>query len=428
MSPADTLALMSTPDSTADLTSVPATEFDFDRQVDNRGTYSIKWEFNNRGQTPVPWDLTAPELGEEQVLPMWVADMDFTTAPAITAALSKRAAHGVFGYARATEGYLNAVCGWMRRRQGWEVKPDWVVPAPGVVAALHLIVRRFSQPGDRILIQRPVYHPFGFAAETNDRELSVNELRLRAGRYEMDFDDLADRARDPRTTVALLCSPHNPVGRVWTRLELQRFAEICVKNDVLIVADEIHADLTLPGNQFIPFADIGSPYFDRVIICTAASKAFNLAGLKSSNLIIGNDSLRAEFNQEMRSCGIYGSDLFGLVATEAAYTQGAAWLDAAREYIKANFEHLDAYLKARVPRLKLVVPEATYLAWIDCRELGLDSGELAALFFDKARIYLDEGDVFGSAGEGFVRINVACPRALLERALARIERAVDAVA
>jgi len=401
-----------------------ASGFDFDFEPDLRGSASLKWEFSVRSGVPEPFAGANPDLGDEQVLPMWVADMDFPAAPAIQQALHDRVERGVFGYPGVSERYLAAVCGWMQQRQGWQVEPEWIVPTPGVVSALHLIVRRFSDPGDKVLIQRPVYHPFGFAAENNDRELSVNSLRQVDKHYEMDFDDLANRVSDPKLKIALLCSPHNPVGRVWRQDELARFAEICADQNVLVVADEIHSDLSMPGHRFVPYATAAPAAFAKGVVCTAPSKAFNLAGLKSSNIIIPDESTRTELKTEMRATGMFGPSLFGLIATEAAYTHGEAWLDAAVEYIDANLDHLETYLDNHLPELDLIRPEGTYLAWIDCRKLGLTREEMETVFFEEARIYLDEGHVFGDEGEGFVRLNVACSRRRLQLALERIANVV----
>lgn len=398
--------------------------FDFDKTIDNRGTNSIKWEFRVHDGQATHWNRTDPELGEEQILPMWVADMDFEAAPAIRDALTRRAAHGVYGYARDTQSYRDSIVSWMDRRQGWKVASEWIVPTPGVVPALHLIMRRYTQPGDKALIQRPVYHPFSFAVENTGRQLINSPLQLRDGRYEMDFDDLEAKLADPILKIATICSPHNPVGRVWTVEELRRFAQLCQHHNVLVVADEIHSDLVLPGHRFVPYGSIGDEFLDNAIICTAPSKAFNLAGLKTSNLIIPNIQLRQQMEWELRANGIYGMSLFGIAATEAAYNDSADWLDAAVAYIDANFKHLDGFLTEHLPSLELIRPEGTYLAWIDCRGLGLSQSKLNSLMFDAARIYLDEGDIFGAEGEGFVRINVACPRARLEQALERIRRAI----
>ena len=271
-----------------------------------------------------------------------------------------------------------------------------------------------------------VYHPFSYAAVNNGREVVNSALRLRDGRYEMDFEDLERKASDPRVKVALLCSPHNPVGRVWEAEELRQYAEICARHDVLVFADEIHSDLLMPGVEFVPFAAIDAARKCRFMVGTAASKSFNLAGLKTANLIISDAELRAEMAAEVRACGLLGMNPFGVVATEAAYTHGDAWLDAATRYIADNVVHLTQVLAHELPELVVIPLEGTYLVWVDMRALRLDSEALGELLLKRARLYLDEGHIFGPEGEGFVRINVACPRSILDQALHRLRTAIRA--
>ncbi len=398
---------------------------DFEQEVDHYGVNSIKWEFMVDDDGLKHWDLTDPDLGDQSVLPMWVADMDFLAAPPIVEAVTRRAQRGLYGYAFKTDSYLSAVCNWMARRKAWTVDPESILMMPGVVTALHVIVRHFTAPGDKVLIQRPVYHPFTFSIENNQRVVESSALCLRGNRYEMDFDDLAEKAADPAVKLAILCSPHNPVGRVWSRQELTRYAEICTENGVRVIADELHSDLIMPGRQFVSYGTLGQQVLKDVFICTAPSKTFSLAGLQTSNIIVPDAELRDELRIELRALGLWGTNPFGLVGTEAAYNHGEPWLDQVIDYIWGNLEYLDNYLKSRLPFMKLIPIEGTYLAWMDCRDLRLGGEALKSLMMDDARVYLDTGDKFGPEGEGFVRMNVACRRQTLEEALARIERAVN---
>ncbi len=398
--------------------------YDFDRVWSREGTDSIKWDFIVKPSGIEPWDRTRESLGEARVLPLWVADMDFAVAPEIAKAVQARAAHPFYGYSNIAGDYREVVARWQLERNGWRIDPEWVVPIPGIVPAMNLIVRRFTQRGDGVLVQRPVYHPFSFAADNNGRELRSASLVFKDGRYQMDFDALERIAAQPSTKVALLCSPHNPVGRVWQADELARFARICADHDVLVFPDEIHCDLTLPGHQFVPYGTLESPQATPHIVGTAASKAFNLAGLKTANLIIADPDLRTEMLAEIRAPGLMGMTPFGIVATRAAYEHGAAWLNAALAYIADNVTYLRDYLAEHLPQIELIEPEGTYLAWLDMRALGLSQDALGELLMERARLYLDEGHIFGPEGAGYARNNVACPRALLEQALARLRDAV----
>ena len=399
-------------------------DWDFEKHLDSTGTNSIKWEFTVDNGVLREWNETHSSYGDNRVLPLWVADMDFPAAPAVQAAIRKRAEHGVFGYASKGSSYLSAVTKWMQRRHGLSIEPEWIVPTPGVVPGLHLCVRRFTRPGDRVLIQPPVYHPFAHSIENNQRVVAPSPLLLKNGSYRMDFDSVEKLCRDPGLKLAILCSPHNPVGRVWNREELTRFAEICTRNDVLVISDEIHGDLIMPGNEFVCYGTLDRKLCNNAIIGTAPSKTFNLAGLQTANLLIANPQLRDELRKEMAATGLYTMNPFGIVATEAAYTEGEAWLDDVIEHIAKNLDFLETYVAAHIPAFKVMRPQGTYLAWVDCRSLGLDGDSLNSLIMDKAKVYLDRGDVFGIEGEGFMRFNVACSRALLEEALERIAREV----
>ncbi len=395
--------------------------FDFDTEVNKFGINSIKWEFVfDADHTPRQGDHAHPKHGDERLLPMWVADMDFRCPPPVIEAVIERAKRGVFGYAMPTDSYYEAVISWFARRYGRSIQKEWIVMTPGVVPALNLMIQTYTQPGDKILIQRPVYHPFTFAIANNGREVVSNSLVLENGRYQMDFDDLAAKAADPAVKMAILCSPHNPIGRVWSRDELTRFGEICLDNDVLVIADEIHCDLIYSGVEFTSFANISEDFAQKSIVCTAPSKTFNIAGLKLSNIIIPDEDLRSQFNKTLECTGIMGTNTFGIVATEAAYNLGEEWLTAVMEYIEGNYQFMQTYLAEHLPQLHLMPTEGTYLVWLDCRALELTPEERKKLIFEEARLYLDEGEIFGPEGEGFERINLACPRWLLAEAMDRL--------
>ncbi len=395
--------------------------FDFDTEVNKFGINSIKWEFMfDADHNVTHGDHAHPKYGNERVLPLWVADMDFRVPPPVIEAIVERAKRGVFGYCMPTDSYYEAVLNWFARRYGRSIQRDWIVMTPGVVPALNLMVQTYTQPGDKVLIQRPVYHPFTFAIENNGREVVSNSLVLQDGRYQMDFDDLAAKVADPDVKMAILCSPHNPVGRVWTAEELTRFGEICLDNDVLVVSDEIHCDLIYKGVTFTSFANISERFAQNSIVCTAPSKTFNLAGLKLSNIIILDEDLRIQLAKTMERTGLMGTNTFGVVATEAAYNFGEPWLTAIMEYIEGNYNFMKAYLAEHLPQLHLLPAEGTYLVWLDCRALELTPEERKKLIFEEAHLYLDEGEIFGPEGEGFERINLACPRPLLAEALERL--------
>ncbi|MCA9869118.1 MAG: pyridoxal phosphate-dependent aminotransferase, partial [Anaerolineae bacterium] len=300
--------------------------YDFDQEINPHGTNSVKWECVPSDNGLVPWDKTDPALGNDRVLPMWVADMDFCSPQPVIDALVERARHGIFGYAVPTERYYQAVVDWMARRHGWQVEPDWICTTPGVVPALYVLVRTFVAPGQKVLVQPPVYHPFYRAITDNGGEIVRNPLILEDGRYRMDFDDLAGKLADPNLKLAILCNPHNPIGRVWPADDLRRFGELCAEHDVLVIADEIHGDLILPGERFVPFASLGQDFARNSITCTAPSKTFNLAGLHTSNIIVPDDELRNRFRQALNASGLPWLNPFGITALEAAYAKGEDWL------------------------------------------------------------------------------------------------------
>ncbi|MGD2078245.1 MAG: MalY/PatB family protein [Chloroflexota bacterium] len=398
--------------------------YDFDREIERLGTNCVKWEFIIEDDMPVFGDHADSKYGRDRLLPMWVADMDFRCAPAIVEALTERAQQGIFGYSMPCDSYFDAVTSWIGRRYGWQAQRDWIVITPGVVPAINMAVETFVKPGQKVLVQRPVYYPFFDAIQNNGAEIVSNSLLYEDGHYTMDFDDLARKAADPELTMAILCSPHNPVGRVWTAEELTRFGQICLENDVLVVADEIHCDLIYSDRSFTAYATADDRFLQKSIICTAASKSFNLAGLKISNIVIPDEEMRQAFMQTAVSHGLFGTNAFGIVAVEAAYNHGEEWLAAAMAYVEENYNTMAAYVAEHLPQLKVIRPEGTYLVWVDFRALGLDPEARKEMMMEVAKVYLDEGELFGPEGEGFERFNIACPRAILAEALDRIKAMV----
>ena len=385
---------------------------DFDTVPNRRGTNCFKYDF-------------AREMGmPEDVLPLWVADMDFPTAPAVLERLHALAEHGIFGYTGVKDAYFSAVHNWYAQRFGWETQRSWLVTTPGVVFAIAIAIRAFTQKGDAILIQQPVYYPFANKVTENDRQLVVNPLVLRNGRYEMDFADMERKIVDYHVKMLLLCSPHNPVGRVWTKEELLRVGEICQKHGVLVVSDEIHADFTYAGHTHRVFASLKSEFADFTITCTAPSKTFNLAGLQNSNIFIPNRQLRHAYKKELSACGCGGTNCMGMAAWQAAYEAGADWLEQLKQYLAGNLAYIRQFLREKLPEIALIEPEGTYLVWLDLRKLGLTEQQQRQLIVQDAKLWLDTGTLFGQGGEGFERINIACPRTTIEQAMQRLEHAV----
>ncbi len=399
--------------------------YNFDQEIDRRGTHSAKWGVVKQDGRFTPLEDAPQFLDGPRLLPMWVADMDFQVPQPVIDALTARAQHGIFGYGWPGASYRQAVIDWMHRRHGWTVEADWIVTTPGVVPALNMLVRTFVAPGQRVIIQPPVYYPFYTAISNNGADLARNPLLLTDGRYGMDLAGLESLAAEPDVAMLILSSPHNPVGRVWTPDELRRLGEICLAHDVLVVADEIHGDLLYPGQRFTPFATLGEQFAANSVICTAPSKTFNLAGLATSNIIIPNPELRLRFERTLNSNGLHGVNTFGMVALEAAYAHGEEWLAQVMDYVAGNFRTLRDYVAEHLPQIDVIEPEGTYLVWLDCRRLGLDKAALERLMLDEARVFLDEGYIFGPEGEGFERINIACPRSILAEALERIKAAID---
>ena len=384
---------------------------DFDRSIDRMNTQSVKW------------DGLQMRFGVNDALPMWVADMDFKAPPAVVEALTKRAEHGIYGYTLRGEEYHQSVIGWLERRHGFTVLAEWLQHSPGVVAGLSLIVHTFSMPGDKIIVQPPVYYPFSRVIAGLGRTIVENPLLFDGTRYEMDFEDLEAKAAAGAKMI-ILCSPHNPVGRVWTPDELQKLGEICLRHNVLVVSDEIHSDLLFLGVRHTPFASLSESFAQNSITCIAPSKTFNLAGLATSVIIIPNADLGARYAATMDQFHLNGANTFGATALQAAYTHGDAWVDDLRAYLQGNLDYMTQFMEERIPEIKVIKPEGTYLVWIDCRALGLDDKALDAFFLERAKMALDEGHIFGTGGSGFQRVNLACTRATLEKAMNSLQSAV----
>jgi cystathionine beta-lyase len=402
---------------------------DFDSIIPRNGTDCIKWDFGHgdgHGDGDmVPWDHTRADRGDAQLLPMSLADMEFRCPEPVIAALMERARHGIFSYSLAGESFYEAVIEWIERRHHWPVERDWIVAANGVVPTLSLLVREMTAPTDAVIIQQPVFGPFARAVETNGRRLISNDLIEYDRAYTMDFDDLAAKAADPAAKMLILCNPHNPIGKVWGKADLKRLGEICLSHGVLVIADELHCDLLFDGVSFTPFASLGTDFAANSVTCMAASKSFSLAGLHLSATIIPDADRRAAFKAAQRAAGTFDDNLFGLVATEAAFRHGEPWLAGVMAYIQDNYRFLADHLAQHTPEITVTPAEATYLMWLDCRRLGVDDAALDRLMLDDARLIVGSGTDFGDTGSGFVRLNIACPRAQLAEAL---DRLVDAVA
>mgnify|MGYP006281953605 FL=1 len=383
--------------------------YNFDKITQRDNTNSVKY------------DLRKEYFGKEDVLPLWVADMDFETPDFIREAIIKRAEHPIYGYTVRKDSFYNSIISWMGRRHAWKVEKDWISFSPGIVPALNMCVLGFTEPEDKILIQPPVYFPFFRAVKDHDRTLLENVLVYDNDHYRIDFDDFEKKAREAK--VFILCHPHNPVGRLWDHQELSRMVEICKKNNVIIFSDEIHSDLILTERKHIPLLNI--PGADEITVSMyAPSKSFNLAGLSTSFLIIPDKKLKLRYDRTIDNLHMGMGNVFGNVALEAAYNEGEEWLKQVLEYIAENIDFLGDFLKNMIPEIKPIVPEATYLVWLDCKALKLNDEELKNFMINSAGLGLNHGPVFGKGGEGFQRINVATPRRLLQEALTKLEKAV----
>lgn len=390
--------------------------YNFDKIINRKGTNCLKYDY-------------AVERGKPaDVLPLWVADMDFTVSEEITKSLHAAVDHGIYGYTQPKDAYYNAITNWMEKNHNWKTKREWIMKTPGVVFALGAAVKAFTKPGDAVLIQNPVYYPFTNIIRDNDRRVIDNTLvyekRVTEGKsqYSIDYEDFERKIVQENIKLFILCNPHNPVGRVWSAEELEKLGDICVKNGVTVVSDEIHQDFVFKGKHQV-FAGLKKEFQDISITCTSPSKTFNLASMMISNIFIPNPELRRKFRKQLDAAGISQLGVLGLVATEAAYSKGEEWYQAMHAYVEANINYTKEYVEKYLPGVKMTDLEGTYLVWLDFRETGLTVEELEDLILNKARLWLDSGKIFGKAGEGFQRINVACPRATLTEALERIRKA-----
>lgn len=388
---------------------------DFDTVVDRKNTKSLKYDFAEKRGMP------------GDILPLWVADMDFQTSSYVQEALKRQVEHGIFGYSEALEEYFDVVSSWMKRHYDWEVSPRWLVKTPGIVFALALAVKAFTEPGDGVLIQLPVYYPFREVIEDNGRRAVSNTLAYtKDNRYHIDFADFEEKIVSEKIKLFFLCNPHNPVGRVWTKEELIRLGDICYRHQVLVVSDEIHADFVFQGKHHV-FAGLKKEFGEIAITCTSPSKTFNLAGLQISNIFISNPRLKKAFVKQLDAAGYSQLNVMGLVACEAAYKYGDVWYEAMHKYVAVNINYTKEYVEKKIPGVTMVEPEGTYLVWLDFRKLKLTEEQLEDLIIHKAGLWLDSGRIFGDSSKGFQRMNVACPRVILEEALLRIKTAVESL-
>ncbi|MFC1893950.1 MalY/PatB family protein [Chloroflexota bacterium] len=398
----------------------------------------MKYDFNQiclrQNTNCVKWDTAKTIFGDDDVIPMWVADMDFPAAVPIVEALKKRASHEFYGYTQPGMSLIEAVVDRLQRKFNWRIEPEWVVFTPGVIPAISTAIRALTHPGDEVILQEPVYYPFFPSVRLSGCQIATNALKLVGACYEMDFEDLKSKfqprrgMRDipSRVKAIILCNPHNPVGRLWNREELIRLGDIVIDHGATVISDEIHCEILFKGYKHTPFASISREFEQNCIVCMAPSKTFNLAGLSASSIIIPNKKLRDSFN-EARAAIVHGPDPFGLVAMEAAYRYGDEWLVQLLDYLQENLDFTMTYFAEKIPIISIIKPQGTYLVWLDCRALGLDDMALRKFMRVKARVGLDDGFLFGAGGSGFQRMNIACPRTVLEEALHRIDTAVKSL-
>lgn len=391
--------------------------FNFDEIIERRHSDSMKWAFPEKNLTP---DEVAADP-----LPMWVADMDFKSPPVVLEALQAKVKEGMFGYPGATQSYLEAVAGWQKKRFGWDASPEWAVQTPGVVTALNTIIQAFTNPGDSVLVQPPVYVHFHQDVITNGRQVAYAPLVRDGDIYRFDAE-IFEKAIRPNTKLFILCNPQNPTGNVWSEEDLRIMGDICIKHNILIVSDEIHEDLIFnPSVRHIPFASLGQKYADHCFVCTAPSKTFNIAGLQCSNIFIPNRKIREELQRQLEKNGLHFINPLGMTACEAAYRHGDTWLDEVLAYIRGNHEFLASEVSRKMPKLKVFRSDALYLAWMDCSGLGMQPAELEKFLLTKARVWFDKGQKFGPEQGCFMRVNVGCPRSTLEDALNRMSQVIS---
>jgi cystathionine beta-lyase len=397
-------------------------KYNFDLQCDRSNTNCVKW------------GAVKDVFGREDVIPMWVADMDFPAAKPIVAALKKRAAHEFYGYTKPGPELIEAIVNRMQRKFDWQIRSEWIVFTPGVIPALSAAVRAISHPGDEIILQEPVYFPFFSVVTQNGCRIVNNALKFDGKRYSMDFKDLESKfgpaagahMTHSRVKAIIYCNPQNPIGRLWTKAETTRMGEIIIRNGGIVISDEIHCEILYKGYRHMSFAAISDEFAQNSVVCMAPSKTFNLAGLHASCIIIPNQKLRDSFSDALAAV-VPGPNVFGLVAMEAAFRDGDDWLVQMLDYLDGNLKITTEYFATRIPKIKVIKPQGTYLLWLDCRELGLDNQALSRFMREQARVGFDDGFLFGDAGSGFERMNIACPRSILREALAHIEKAVNSL-
>ncbi|MBQ8356282.1 MAG: pyridoxal phosphate-dependent aminotransferase [Clostridia bacterium] len=388
-------------------------KYDFDKIYNRRNTNSLKYDFAGERGRP------------DGLIPLWVADMDFRVPDEVVSVLKKKAEHGIFGYSEPKEDYFGALENWFSSRHGWNVDGRRFVQTCGVVFSIGALIRALTHIGDAVIICQPVYYPFSQIVTDNGRRLIVSELKNENGYYTVDYTDFERKICQNDVKLFILCNPHNPVGRVWTREELIRMGEICIRHGVFVISDEIHSDFVYEGNRHIPYPTLGERFEESCAVCTAPTKTFNLAGLHIANTYIYSDSLRRKFTKELDAQGYSQSNVMGLIACQAAYTYGAEWLDELKRYLAENLSFVRAYLREHIPQIKLIEPQGTYLIWLDCRALNLTDRQLKQLIQDEAKLWTDDGYIFGAGGSGFERINIACPRSTLKQALENLKQAVE---
>ncbi|MBU5226554.1 pyridoxal phosphate-dependent aminotransferase [Clostridium senegalense] len=386
----------------------------------------MKYNFNTitdrSNNFAAKYDELGVKFGREDIIPMWIADMDFKTAEPIIDAMRERLDQGIFGYVSRPDSYFESVSQWYKKRHDWDVSSDCMSHSHGVIPGMVMMMQEFTEPGDKIIIQSPVYNEFFEIVEDHKRELLVSSLKVVNGRYEMDYEDFENKVKSG-VKMFFLCNPHNPVGTVWTKEELKKIGDICIKYGVQVVSDEIHCELVYKNNKYTPFASISKEFFENSITCVAPSKTFNLAGLQTSIIIFGNKKQKDTYDHLLQINDIKRNNCFSLVATEAAYRHGEEWLEQLLEYLHENLQFVNNYIESNIPKLKTYVPEGTYFSWIDCRELGMTAEELKEFTINEVKVGF--GLWYGKESEGFIRMNVACPRSVIEEALNRLKTAID---
>ena len=385
-------------------------KYDFDEIVNRRGTNSVKWD----------------EAKEEGVIPMWVADMDFKAAPCILDALKKRVDHGVFGYTMVPDSYYESIISWFERRHQWHIERDWIIYTSGVVPAISAIIKALTEPGDKVLVQTPVYNCFFSSIRNNGCTIAENALVRKGNSYEIDFDDFERQAADEKTKVFLLCNPHNPAGRVWTPEELSRMNDICLRHSVKVIADEIHCELVMPGHVFTPFAAVSKACQDNCITTNSPTKSFNIAGLQIANIITNNAEDRQKIDHAININEVCDVNPFGVIALQAAYNEGEDWIDQLNVYLWENYQALKTFFKDNLPQLEVIDLEGTYLVWVNVQATGMTGNELTDKLLKEGKVFVNRGTMYGeTTGEDYIRINIAMPRSLMLEGLKRMKDVID---